>query len=158
MKKIVLTMLVFVVSLSLAGVAMAAAPKPPANICLNAGAGGVYALVVKPSSTIKFLDGTQKFYSIQGAIIASVNMPVVGAGYMEANVFHFTFNATYDLSGTPYFVQVEGFWDVVALTGTAYQYISATGNHTDSLTKVDCTSYDIVYSQENGGSPYLPSK
>jgi hypothetical protein len=157
MKRILSTVLVFVVSLSLAGVAMAAAPKPPTSICLyTGGGGGVYALVVKPSSNIKMFDGTQKFYSIQGAIIASVNMPVHGSGYMEGNVFHFTFNSTYNISGTPYFVQVEGFWDVIAKGGSAYAYISASGNWSYSLSQVDCDNYDIVYSQENEGSPYLP--
>jgi hypothetical protein len=161
MKKILSTVLVFVVSLSLAGVAMAAAPKPPAKICLNAGGGGIFALVVKPSSNIKMLDGTQKFYSIQGAIIAPGNnptMPLVGSGYMEGNVFHFTFNSTYDSLNTAYFVQAEGFWDVIALGGTTYMYISASGNFTSPLSQVSCTDYDILYSQENQESPYLPPK
>ena len=138
--------------------AMAAAPKPPANICLNNSSGSVFSIVVKPSSTIKMSDGTQKFYSIQGAVIASVNMPLVGAGYVEGTVFHFNFNGTYNISGTPYFFQMEGFWDLIAKTGTMYAYISATGNWVWTLSQVSCTDYDILYSQEAGGSPFVPSK
>jgi len=165
MKKILSTILVFVVSLSLAGVAMAAAPKPPASLCLNAGAGGVYALALKPGKNIKMLDETEKFYSINGAIIVAgiaLYMPLVGSGYVEGNVFHFTFNSTYNLSGTPYYVQAEGFWDIIAMTGSAYVYISATGNHSYSLSQVSCTDQVIAYSQESGAaslnerSPFLP--
>ncbi len=160
MKKIVSTMLVFVVSLSLVGVATAAALKPPASICLSAGGVGVYVLGVKPSSAIKMSDGTQKFYGIRGAIIApggDPTMPIVGAGYMVANVFHFSFNGTYDTSGAAEWVQAEGFWDVVSLTGTVHQYISAgPSNITNALSQVSCTGYDIVYSQGDGASPYRP--
>jgi hypothetical protein len=162
MKKILPTILVFVVSLSLAGVAMAIAPNPPRNICLYAGSGGVYAFLVKPMGNINFFDGMQKFYSIQGAIIAAVNMPIVGSGYVEGNVFHFVFNSTYNISGTPYFVRAEGFWDLVALTGSAYVYDSATGNWINSLSEISCTATAISYSQKskaaslNEGSPYLP--
>ncbi|MGZ3880231.1 MAG: hypothetical protein ACXVBF_02780 [Flavisolibacter sp.] len=153
MKKIVLTMLVFVVSLSLTGVAMAAAPKPPASFCLDTATGGVgtmgvLALVVKPSSTIKFLDGTQKFYSIQGALIdPSIYGPLVGSGYMEGNIFHFTFSTTYFYSGYTDFWQMEGFWDVIAHTGTLYGYQSFGGasfSYTFSLTQVPCTNYQIL--------------
>jgi hypothetical protein len=165
MKKILLTILVFVVSLSLAGVAMATAPKPPASICLQASS-SFYVFAVKPVGNLKMLDETEKFYSIRGAIIATptLNMPLVGSGYVEGNVFHFTFNSTYNLSGTPYYVQAEGFWDVIAQTGTMYAYISLSGNWTWALSAVPCTGQVIVYSQElgaalsNEGSPFAPSK
>ncbi len=160
MKRILSTVLVFVVSLSLAGVAMALPPRVPATICLNAATGGgVYALLIKPSGNIRMLDGPEKFYSIQGAIVVpGLFMPLSGSGYMVEGgpVFHFSFNSTYNISGTPYFVQAEGFWDVVAKAGAAYTYISATGNHTYSLSAVSCTGYDILYSQENQGSAYVP--
>jgi len=159
MKKIVSAMLVFVVSLSLGGLAMAAASKPPASFCLNAGSLGVYVLVVKPSSSIKMSDGVQKFYSLQGAIIAIGNhptMPLIGSGYMAGNVFHFTFNSTYDNSGIPAWVQAEGFWDVITHTGTVHQYVSIGSNITSALSQVLCTGSDIVYDQENGKSPYRP--
>jgi len=163
MKKILLTILVFVLSLLLANVAMPAAPKPPASICLYDG-NTYYAFVVKSSGSIKMFDGTRKFYSIQGAIMAgsSPNMPLVGSGYVEGNVFHFVFSTAYNLSGTPYFGQGEVFWDLIAETGTAYVYISLSGNNTFSLTQVACTQLEIVYSGESGaalpneGSPYRP--
>ena len=162
MKKIVLIMLVFVVSLSLAAVAMAVAPKPPASICVHVfGPGleaGVYALAVKPGPNIKLADGTQKFYSIQGALIdlSPVYSPVVGAGYMEGNIFHFTLNTTYHYSGTPNFIQWEGLWDVIAKTGSMYGYFSISGSrYSLTLEQVDCTGEVIVYSEENARSPYL---
>jgi hypothetical protein len=165
MKKIILIVLVFIVSLSLAGVAMALPPKPPASICLDTTGGGntmgVLALVVKPSSTIKFSDGTQKFYSIQGALVDSpaVYSPLVGSGYMEGNIFHFVFNSTYNLSGTPYFIQGEGFLDVMAHTGTSNVYISFTGNHNYPLTQVPCTNYEILSEgSEPEGSDLLLQK
>ena len=151
MKKILSTMLVFVVSLSLAGVAIAASPKPPASFCINAGPGGIWALVTKAGTNMKMEDGTEKFYSVQGAYISSATMPLVGSGYMEGNVFHFVYNSTYNISGTPYFIQMEAFWDVVTKTGTMYGYYSATGNHSTSLSQVDCTDQVIVYMQGSGG-------
>ncbi len=155
MKRILLTILVSVLSLSLAGVATAAPPKPPKSLCINTccSGGGVFALVVKPSASIKMLNGTQKFYSIQGANIADINMPVVGAGYMEGNTFHFTLNSTYNSSGTPYFIQEEGFWDVISKTGTMYAHFSAGANYTYSLSEASCTDQDILYRQEDEGSP-----
>ncbi len=165
MKKILSTILVFVVSLSLVGAAMAAAPKPPKSICLNTlGTTAVYVLYMKPGGNIKMSDETEKFYSIYGAIIAlpTLNMPLVGSGYVEGNVFHFTFNSTYHFLVTPYYVQAEGFWDVIANTGTMYAYISATGNWAWTLQAVPCTDQVVAYSQESGaallneGSPFAP--
>ncbi len=156
MKKIISMILVFIVSLSLVGVATAAALKPPASVCLNAAGGGIYALVVKPSSAVKMLDGTQKFYSIQGAIIVGFNMPLVGSGYMAGNTFHFSFTSTYNNAGTPVYIQAEGFYDVVAKTGTEYIHYSNSGDFVNPLTPVPCTNYDILYGQEIVGSQFLP--
>ncbi len=162
MKRMLSTMLVFVFSLFLVGTAMAAAPKPPASLCLNAGGGGIWVLVVKPSSSIKMEDGAQKFYGIQGGIIGSVSMPLVGSGYMEGGVFHFTFNSTYNSSGTPYFIQAGGFWDVTALTGSLYAYYSFSGNHSGPLSQLPCTDYETLgtlHSQGNTGSDWdIPLK
>jgi hypothetical protein len=160
MKKIVLIVLVFTVCLSLAGVAMAVVPKPPASICLDTGAAVVFSLVVKPSSAIKMLDGTQKFWSIQGALLSpGVDFPVIGSGYIEGNVFHFTLNGTYNITGTANWIQAEGFWDVIAHTGTMYIYITASGNWTFPLSQVPCTDYDILFLGSGAeGSPLLPPK
>ena len=78
---------------------------------------------------------------------------------MEGNVFHFTLTGTYNLTGTAYFIQGEGFWDVIAHTGTMYAYISATGNWTFTLSQVPCTDYDILFLGSGAeGSPLLPLK
>jgi len=162
MRKILLMILVFVVSLSLSGVATAAALKPPANICLDTGAGLIYSLVVKPGSAIKMQDGTQKFYSIQGALLtpsAALFGAAVGSGYMEGSVFHFTLTGTWNLSGTAHWMQGEGYWDVVSHTGTMYAYFTTSGNWTFTLSQVPCTDYDIL-NQGLGaeGSPLLGPK
>ena len=132
--------------------AMAVAPKPPASFCLDTTGGGIttgiLAFVVKPSSNIKFLDGTQKFWSIQGALIdPPIYSPLVGSGYMEGNIFHFTFSITYYYSGYTNFYQTEGFWDVIAHTGTLYAYQSFGGasySYTFSLTQVPCIDNEIL--------------
>jgi len=117
MKKIVSTMLVSVVSLTLAGLAMAAAPKPPASICLDLGVGAVYCLAMKSSSAVKMSDGTQKFYNIQGAIVSGATWPIVGSGYIEGTVFHFSVNGAYNNSGTPQWVQQCTLMSVLAEIG-----------------------------------------
>lgn len=160
MKKILSTILAIVVSLSLAGVAMAAAPKPPASICLDTSSLVIFSLATKATGNIKMEDGAQKFYSIQGAYLApSVYFPVVGSGYMEGNIFHFTLTGTYNVSGTPNWIQAEGFWNVTAHTGAMYAYITASGNHTYTLSQVPCTDYDILFLGSGAeGSPLLPRK
>jgi len=161
MKKLLLITLVFVVSLSLAGVALAArgGPRPPASICLNAvGYGVIFALLNKPAGNIVMSDGTEKFYSIQGAFMEfGCNFPVLGSGYVEGNVFHFTLDGTYAHYGPIYFLQAEGFWDVVAHTGNAYVHYSFGTDYNFTLQQVPCTGENIVYSQENQGSTSAPS-
>jgi hypothetical protein len=168
MNKILSIIVVFVVSLSLAGVAVALPPRAPTTICLQTvNTATVYVLVMKPGTNVRLSDGVMKFYDIQGAIITSpgpsgINMPLAGSGYVEGNVFHFTFDSTYHIDNTPYFVQAEGLWDVVAKEGTMYAYISISGNFAWSLQQVSCTDQVVLYSEEseagllNEESPFLP--
>ncbi len=161
MKKIVSTMLVFVVSLSLVGMAMAAGPKPPASICLDTGASVIMILGVKPSAAIKMQDGAQKFYSIQGALISlpipQIFCAAVGSGYMDGDIFHFTLTSTWNNSGTANWMQGEGYWNVTAQTGTMYAYFTVTGNWTFTLTPAPCTDYDLLFQGSGAeGSPFLP--
>ena len=163
MRNILSTILVFILSLSLVGVAMAAAAKPPASFCFTPGYGFIYALVVKPSSNIKMSDGTEKFYKIQGGFIGGgFNTPVAGSGYIEGNIFHFTVDSTYTDSGTARYIKGEGFWDPIAKTGTMYAYFSVSGNWIFPLTEETCSNYQILYSSgaalPNDGSPLSPRK
>jgi hypothetical protein len=173
MKKIFLAVLVFALSLSLAGVAMAAAPKPPANICLGwSGLTGV--LYIKASGNTTSSVGKVKFYTIVGEITnsGSYSAPATGTGHMKGNVFHIGitgFNKYVD--GRVWLYILEGFWDVVNKTGTgSLQGIvrdNATGNAvveddqpTLTLVLQDCSTSVIVYSEDSdlGGTGRLPSE
>ena len=142
MKKILLITLVFVVSLSLAGVSMAAAPKPPATICFNTmESQSEFSLLIKPMGNIKMSDGTEQFYSIQGVYYDPTNgaAAVSGSGYMDGSVFHFSLNATYTWQGTAGSFQADGYWNVETKTGPIYSVWNSTVHFTWSLVQVYCT-------------------
>ncbi len=142
MKRILLTILVFVVSLSLTGVAIAASPKPPATICFNTTEStSQFSLLIKPMGNIKMSGGPEKFYSIQGLYFDATNGPAAlsGSGYMDGSVFHFSLNATYTFEGTAGFFQADGYWDVDAKTGPIYSLWNNTVHYSWTLVQVSCT-------------------
>ncbi len=145
MKKIIPALLVFVVSLSLAGVAIAASPKPPATICFSTVEnqfGSQFFLLIKPMGNIKMPGGPMKFYSIQGMYIDSINatggVAVSGSGYMDGSFFRFSINVTYTWQGNAGFLQADGYWDVDTKTGPVYTYWHNTNRYNWTLAEVSC--------------------
>lgn len=146
MKKILLTILIFVASFSLAGAAIAASPKPPATICFSTMEnqfGSVFFLLIKPMGNIKLPAGPLKFYSIQGMYIDSINATggaaVSGSGYMDGPVFRFSLNVTYTWQGDAGFFQADGNWYVNEKTGPIHTYWHNATRHSWSLVQVSCT-------------------
>jgi hypothetical protein len=93
MKKIVITLLVLTVCLAAAQASIAAEPKPPSVICLNAeGTGEFTTLSIRPTSkTIKRSDGQFKIYSVDAIAQTSVSaIPCTGTGYMAGSTFIFS--------------------------------------------------------------------
>ena len=118
MKKLISIMLVFVVSLALAGVAMAAKPAPAAVSCWDWSNGFKTVLSIKPwSGDIAISGGKIKFYAIHGEVlVGSYSAPVSGTGHMQDNIFHFSFSGTLS-SGRIWTYEFVGFWDVVDKIG-----------------------------------------
>ncbi len=142
MKKILLTILVFVLSLSLAGIAIAASPKPPASICFNIAENqNEFSFLIKPMGNIKMSGGPAKFYSIQGVFFDPANdgpAAVSGSGFMDGDVFRFSLNTTYRFQNLAGFGQIDGYWDVVAKTGSMYTYWNSTVRFIWTLVQVSC--------------------
>ncbi len=144
MKKILLITLVFVFSLSLAGMAAARAKayKPPATICFNIMEGdSEFSLLIKPMGNIKMSDGPVKIYSVQGLYYDSTNGPgtVIGSGYMDGSIFRFSVNGVYTWQGLAGFFQGDGYWNVDTKTGPMYPFFDAKTHGTWSLVEVPCT-------------------
>ncbi len=144
MKKIISTMFVFVLSLSLAGAVMAASAKPPASICFTSPEHPekVFALVIKATGSITMSGGSVKFYSIQGFYYDPDNdmAAVAGSGYMDGTVFHFSLHATYTWHYAAGSIQIDATWDVVANTGTMYSFWNSNNHQSWTLTKVSCNA------------------
>jgi len=148
MKKILLTILILVLSLSLTWVAMVRAKglSPPASFCAKSGS-TVYVFTVKPGANVQMRDGVMKFYTVQGAIIAdpTINVPLSGSGYMTGNLFRFSYHTTFYVSNPVesnivYFSPVEVFWDVTANEGSFYVYNYPGGTTVFPLEEVPCAS------------------
>ena len=148
LKKLISIMLVFVVSLSLAGAAMPAHAKslsPPATLCLGTDVTFVFVLSIKPGANIRMLDGVQSFYSIQGALIdMGYGFPLVGAGYTtDGNKFYFTLNSAFSLDGEFYSFQAEGRWNIGSKRGMILYHTPDMGNEIFLMEQVPCTDYEM---------------
>jgi len=147
MIKIFSIMLVSVVFLSLAGVAIAASPKPPASICFKAmqdQAAYYYALLIKPMGTIRIFDGPKKIYSVQGDYsneVSGSTSAVSGSGHMDGSIFHFSLNGPYTWEETPAFFNADAYWDVDAKTGTIYSVYSNTVRYKWTLEQLPCSEF-----------------
>ena len=123
MKKLLFVILVFILSFSSVGVAMAAS-KPPPKICLNWSTTlFTTVLSIKPfGGNITITSGEKiKFYAIHGELTngSDFSAPVAGSGHMDGDVFHFSLTgSTLWIDGNIWTFQFEGFWDVVNDTGT----------------------------------------
>jgi hypothetical protein len=144
MNKILSIIVVFVVSLSLAGVAAALPPRAPTTICFSTVEnefGSEFSLLIKPMGNIKMSGGPVKFYSIQGVYFDPTNgaAAVSGSGYMDGSVFHFSLNGTYTFEDKAGFIQADGYWDVATKSGPIYTYWNSTIRFNWSLVEVSCT-------------------
>ena len=133
MKRIIslLTILVLVVCFSGVG---AAAPKPPAKICLKLeGSPMVMILVIKAIGKVTTADGPTPFYMVNGVVINPEstplpppwNLPIVGTGHMymgaHANEFHFSASGSTALSAFNVVrLDLEGYWDVSNPSGLLF--------------------------------------
>ncbi len=161
MKKHLLVTLIFVVSLSLAGVAMAgsAAKQPPTVSCWD---WGVFRTVlsIKPfSGNIAISEGTTKFYAIHGELSngSSFSAPVSGTGHMTGNIFHFSLTGTGQdgNTGRIWTYQILGFWSAVEQKGEG-GYLAGVKDESASrmnalsadglvFVPLDCKATDIPY-------------
>jgi hypothetical protein len=163
MKRILFVLLALVLTLSLAGGALAANPKPPNRLCLELetfGTPNQLTLSIKPSGTVKTSGNTSvKFHSITGEFcgVPGVNIesiPLTGGGHVnDSGVFHFsvTGSALYSTGDNQIWTYFfEGKWDLVNNTGTYSTHnFSSGGEHNvkinDNLILKNCTDEVIPY-------------
>ncbi len=126
-----------------AGNAQAAAPKPPANLCLGITSSsppllGYVAAVVKSAASVTTADGPTNYYALNGwsVIEGTVMLGTVllnGTGHMDKNtngLFHFSVRGT-GFGGVAYFnmIYLEGHWNVITKTGNgSARFFGKTGN------------------------------
>jgi hypothetical protein len=125
---------------------LAASPKPPKNLCLDWDTfTDSNVLFVKAVGAVKTAPGKVKFFSISGSAFNGSTFPVAGAGNLEGNVFHATWQGTANSVGQCSF---EVLYDLTAGTGTInYHYDDDAGGvieGTDTVTGVDCATLTIA--------------
>jgi hypothetical protein len=153
MKKIFLTILAVVVTLSLVGGAAAGGPKAPQSLCLNVpNRTMLFNIVTKPGGSMK-ISGNQtvKFYDIQGNTSdGPISAPITGTGYMNGDIFHF--NCTAVLYANPETISISGdaYFNVTNGTGDMYLLRFSTGGILPlnvQLQAVPCSSVTIPNSE-----------
>jgi hypothetical protein len=158
-KRVLLVLLALALTLSLAGVASAAAPKVPKTLLLiESSSNWNLILVTKLTATVKTAAGPVKIYAINGEQFVPneaglESLPIVGTGHVnDQGVFHFSVtgsaqNNQFDTDLWTY--HVEGKLTLATSTGTyMWQNFSSAGGHNISsgtLTVGNTTDVTIPY-------------
>jgi len=180
MKRSLMVILVLGLMLALAGMALAAAAKPPSSVCLqwDFPFNDLSCLAPKAGGKITTAAGSKTFYAIGGEHITTfqidpnppvtVSVPVTGAGHVSGTSFHFSYTggAPFDVGEgvTTNTLVVEGTLNLAVspVTGTVNFHWElaeagyADGN--DTGTGVDCKTVTIPYSATAGFRSTLDSR
>ena len=130
----------------------AAAPKPPAKICLSLqGSPMVMILVIKAMGKVTTADGATQFYTVNGVVINPEsttvpppwNVTIIGTGHMYAgtqeNEFHFSVAGSTALSPLNVVrLDVEAYWNVSTHSGLLFFRSSNGIEAVYLLNLVDC--------------------
>ena len=154
MKKIVLIMLVFALSLYFTTFALAASKTvPPASICMKDSFGYSYVLVIKLAGTVTMSGKPMNFYNINGAYyMGTASDALSGTGDVKGTEFHFSCAGSSEWNSEFWTVLVEAFWDLADTTnpvGTVtWRQITNTGTNiveSETLSLVNCSTLDLPY-------------
>ena len=146
MKRLAIAVLTVVCLMAASSSSFAAKPKPAKNLCLDWNSFlDAHVLLVKSVGAVKTAPGKVKFFSIVGSAYNGASFPVAGAGHMEGNVFHATYQGNTDNIGADAF---ELLLNVTNGTGTInYHYDlddTSVIEGTDGVTVVPCTDLTIA--------------
>jgi hypothetical protein len=148
--------MVLVLALSLGAAALVASTGPPTAMCLSYGGGGAkLILAVKKTGTVKLLDGSMKFYLVQGELVGGPTNsgPLVGTGHVKMVSglpwFHFSLSGTfYNASNELMTWMAEGKLNLTAGTGTLRRRVIFDFLEVDELydlQAVDCAGETVPY-------------
>ena len=164
MKKTVTVALILALFLLLVGVAIVAAPRPPARVCLQwEGSNVVMPLVIKKAGRALLLqDGRLNFYAIHGEMQDGVfSVPFEGTGYVSGTTFRFGLEGKYlNTAGPPPVIGVlymEGTWDLETATGVLYSWeFQSDGDSfpvvSVVLSEIPCSDIVIPFAAGSAGS------
>jgi len=150
MKRILVFCAVLALAFFMETVAFCAEPKPPKAICFSWGdLEDATTLVVKTTGRVTLSTGKTTYYQIGGQHVipraTPIRVPVSGTGHMEGNLFSFSFTGAASFDGgygfQTYSLSAEGFWDLVALTGSINYHWSLPTDGTQTIQKMDCTLF-----------------
>ena len=126
---------------------LAAAPKPPKNLCVDFDNFSTFLVLrTKPQGATRTAAGKVKFHTIVGSAFTGPTFAVHGGGYMAGTEFRAS------IAGYPNSISATDFWqleyDTAIDTGTiywSYRDDDGTGtlNGSDSVTGVDCTTLTV---------------
>jgi len=115
MKKVLITLLALLLTVTVAAPGMAAPKaKAPKNICLlTTGSVLVFSMATKKGATLAIGGEKVPMYTIQGTLtVVFAGFPLEGSGYMVDNDFIFSLNSNAYATISAY-----GAWNVVTETG-----------------------------------------
>jgi hypothetical protein len=133
MKKTLLILMALLLSLSVAGAALAGGANPPKALALKWDPWNeVDLLTIKMNAPLKTADGKVKFYTIAGNHLwlsdpAEMSIPIAGAGHVipGTTTFHFSYSGSYKSGSSFYGLMCEGDYDLFLGTGTlTFQYLN----------------------------------
>ena len=156
MMKYVAMVVVAVFGLAGASPVLAGKPKPPKNLCFSGitFTGDHHELIVKSAGAIKTQPGKIKFFSITGSSFNASQFPVIGAGHMQGNVFHASYQGSVNGIGPCAF---ELLFNVDTGTGTIHYHYDTDSDTviegTDTVAAGDCKTFTIPGATLQIGAP-----
>jgi hypothetical protein len=135
-KRVLLVLLALALTLSLAGVASAAAPKVPKTFLLiESPTNWNMILVTKLTATVKTAAGPVKIYAINGErfmpdLPGLESLPIVGTGHVnDQGVFHFSVTGSAQHNTNLYTYHIEGKLTLATSTGTYMWHSFSSGGY-----------------------------
>jgi hypothetical protein len=147
MKRTLILLMILGLSLGLAAPAPAAAPKVPTSLCFHWGdLDDTTSLVIKKGSSVTMTSGKVSYYNLSGKHLiprdTPITVPLIGTGYVQGNVFHFSFTgaAAFDAGSglQTHSLSVDGSWDLVAYTGSINYHWSLPTDGIEAINAMDC--------------------
>jgi len=160
MKRTLIFLMILGLSLCLTAPAPAAAPRVPTSLCFEWGVlEDTTSLVIKKGSSVTMASGNVSYYNLSGKHLipraTPITVPIIGTGYVQGNVFHFSFTgaAAFDAGSglQTHSLSVDGSWDLVAHTGSINYHWSLPTDGIEAINAVDCKTVSSL--QAAGANP-----